>query len=67
MARVHRMPMTQDIARAIAQDDANRQMVRDGRHKWSTDDYMLACRRFYELWPEARQQEELFNVSHMAR
>jgi len=53
------MPMTQDIARAIAQDEANRQMVRDGRRKWSTDDYMLACSRFCELWPEAREQEEL--------
>lgn len=67
MAQVCRMPMTQEIARAIARDEANRQMVRDGRRKWSTDDYMLACSRFCELWPEARQQEEDFNVTSMGR
>lgn len=46
-----RMTMTSAMARAAAQDAANRQMRKAGRKKWSRADYNLAVRTFDRLWP----------------
>jgi len=43
--------ITQQIARAAAQDAGNNSMRKAGRSKWSKADYNAACATFAKLWP----------------
>ena len=44
------MMMTQQIARAAAQDAGNRSMRAAGRSKWNRADYNSAVAEFNRLW-----------------
>jgi hypothetical protein len=46
-----RMPMTQEIARAVAWDAGNASMRTAGRRAWSEEDYNIACTMFERFWP----------------
>lgn len=47
--------MTQEIARAAAQDAGNRSMRKAGRKVWNLEDYLLANCKYNELWPEEKE------------
>lgn len=53
-SRLINTTLTRDLAWAIAQDGANRQMRAAGRSKWSRADYDLAIETFDRLWPKER-------------
>ena len=44
--------LTYDIAKAIAQDTADRQMRAEGRIEWNEKDYWLAVATLNQLWFE---------------
>ena len=46
--------MDHEIARAAAEDAANRQMRKAGRECWNEDDWNLACAEFERLTGEHR-------------
>jgi len=51
--------ITWDLARAAAEDAANRQMKKDGRGVWNENDYQLAGEVFNRLMsPHKRIKEE---------
>lgn len=49
--------MTEVTARAIGQDEANRQMLAASRRVWNRDDYRLAIDTFRRLWPDPFEGE----------
>jgi hypothetical protein len=49
--------MTEQIARAIATDTANRNVKKQGRLVWSEEDYNLAVAKFNQLWSESVKWE----------
>jgi len=57
MGSLRQMPLTREIARAIATDKADRQMRLGGRAVWSEADYCLAVATFEKLWPLERELE----------
>ena len=52
-ATLNQMPMTREIARAIATDAANRSMRAAGRSAWSREDLDCALATFFVLWPQS--------------
>lgn len=52
--------LTEPLARAVAQDCANRQMQREGREQWNEDDWNLACEKLVELmgWATGESDRE---------
>jgi hypothetical protein len=50
--------LTEDLARRIATDAADRQMRADNRSAWSAQDYNLAAETFNKLYPEKEQTNE---------
>ncbi|HYT43822.1 MAG TPA: hypothetical protein VEP90_15895 [Methylomirabilota bacterium] len=52
------MKLTRELALAAAQDEANRQMRKNGRSKWSKKDYILACKVFNCLWPMRDEEND---------
>lgn len=52
------MKLTQEIARAAAQDAANRHMRKHGRTKWSIDDYNIAVKEYNRLLCIIYSQED---------
>lgn len=46
-----RILMTYSLAMAAGQDAANRQMRKEGRTRWSLEDYNLAAATFDLLYP----------------
>jgi hypothetical protein len=47
------MKLTEDLARAAAQDAGNRSMRAGGRTKWNHEDFNVAVEEFNRLWPVA--------------
>lgn len=45
-----KIAMTENLARAAAQDAGNRSMRKAGRKTWSREDYNEAVREFNRLW-----------------
>jgi hypothetical protein len=43
--------MTCELARSIAQDAGNKNMIEHGRTEWNEDDWNVAAKTLYELWP----------------
>jgi len=52
-ATLVKIPITCEIARAIAMDYADRAMRHANRKSWNLSDYNLAARKFKELWPQS--------------
>lgn len=47
-----RITPTAEIARAIARDEANRNMRAHGRTAWNEDDYDVAVETFHRIYHE---------------
>ena len=56
--RMDGMKLTDVIARAAAQDAANRNKRNARRRKWSREDYNVACREYCRCVPKQNHREE---------
>jgi len=45
-----RITLTYELARACAQDEANRNMRKSGRKAWNAEDHDLAVTTLHRLW-----------------
>jgi len=52
------IPITYELARAVARDETERHMRREGRTVWATSDYDLAASIFNRLLPHVAAEQE---------
>ena len=50
------MQLTEEMARAAAQDAGNRSMREAGRALWNDADWNAACDKYERLWPQPAVQ-----------